>query len=291
MTHKHTILFTGLSGNLGREILPKFIDENFNIISTYFDDKELDLIDKKYSRHVNFIKCNLIKEKEVKSLEKKIIKLNSSVDTIINLVGGFSYAKILDTSLNDLIKMLELNFYTVYNVSKIAPKLMENSSNSSMINIITPYAEIPVEGTSLYSSSKAALMNFSRSLALEFREHKIRVNSLMCNTIDASFANFNKDYNTEIIEHVLDKKICQKSIDTLSESEHFWTEVFLHLEKTSLPKNCRSVMYKLGKKSEKVAWSSHNACMSQKKFENPKVYSTCINKWGLVEKHKGKLIE
>ena len=41
MTHKHTILFTGLSGNLGREILPKFIDENFNIISTYFDDKEL----------------------------------------------------------------------------------------------------------------------------------------------------------------------------------------------------------------------------------------------------------
>ena len=71
MTHKHTILFTGLSGNLGREILPKFIDENFNIISTYFDDKELDLINKKYSRHVNFIKCNLIKEKEVKSLEKK----------------------------------------------------------------------------------------------------------------------------------------------------------------------------------------------------------------------------
>ena len=38
-------------------------------------------------------------------------------------------------------------------------------------------------------------------------------------------------------------------------------------------------MYKLGKKSEKVAWSSHNACMSQKKFENPTVYSTCINKW------------
>ena len=136
-------MFTGLSGNLGREILPKFIDENFNIISTYFDDKELDLINKKYSRHVNFIKCNLIKEKEVKSLEKEIIKLNTGVDTIINLVGGFSYAKILDTSLNDLIKMLELNFYTVYNISKIAPKLMENSSNSSIINIITPYAEIP----------------------------------------------------------------------------------------------------------------------------------------------------
>jgi len=184
MIDKHTILFTGLSGNLGREILPKFIDKNFNIISTYFDDKELDLINKEHLKYVNFIKCNLIKEKEVASLEKQIKKLDTSVDTLINLVGGFSYAKILETSLNDLIKMFELNFFTVYNISKIAPRLMKGSLNPSMINIITPYAELPAEGTSLYSSSKAALMNFSKSLALEFRENKIRVNSLMCNTID-----------------------------------------------------------------------------------------------------------
>ena len=184
MIDKHTILFTGLSGNLGREILPGFIDKNFDIISTYFDDKELDLINKEHLKRVNFIKCNLIKEKEVDSLKKQIKKLDTRVDTLINLVGGFSYAKILETSLNDLIKMFELNFFTVYNISKIAPSLMKNSLNSSMINIITPYAELPAEGTSLYSSSKAALMNFSKSLALEFREHKIRVNSLMCNTID-----------------------------------------------------------------------------------------------------------
>ena len=184
MIDKHTILFTGLSGNLGREILPKFIDKNFNIISTYYDDKELDLINKEHLKYVNFIKCNLIKEKEVASLEKQIKKLDTNVDTLINLVGGFSYAKILETSLNDLIKMFELNFFTVYNISKIAPRLMKDSLNSSIINIITPYAELPAEGTSLYSSSKAALMNFSKSLALEFRENKIRVNSLMCNTID-----------------------------------------------------------------------------------------------------------
>lgn len=184
MIDKHTILFTGLSGNLGREILPKFIDKNFNIISTYFDDKELELINEEHLKYVNFIKCNLIKEKEVASLEKQIKKLDTNVDTLINLVGGFSYAKILETSLNDLIKMFELNFFTVYNISKIAPRLMKDSLNPSIINIITPYAELPAEGTSLYSSSKAALMNFSKSLALEFRENKIRVNSLMCNTID-----------------------------------------------------------------------------------------------------------
>jgi len=52
-----------------------------------------------------------------------------------------------------------------------------------------------------------------------------------------------------------------------------------HLKNTSLPKGCKSILYKLGKKAEKVSWSSHHACISQKKFENPKVYSTCVNKW------------
>ena len=52
-----------------------------------------------------------------------------------------------------------------------------------------------------------------------------------------------------------------------------------HLKNTSLPKGCKSILYKLGKKAEKVSWSSHHACISQKKIENPKVYSTCVNKW------------
>ena len=78
---------------------------------------ELDLINKEHLKYVNFIKCNLIKEKEVASLETNQ-KLDTSVDTLINLVMVF-HMQDFETSLNDLIKMFELNFFTVYNISKI----------------------------------------------------------------------------------------------------------------------------------------------------------------------------
>ena len=50
--------------------------------------------------------------------------------------------------------------------------------------MLTPYAENPVAGVSAYSISKAALLNLSKSMAIEFEKYSIRVNSIMTDTID-----------------------------------------------------------------------------------------------------------
>ena len=64
---------------------------------------------------------------------------------------------------------------------------------------------------------------------------------------------------------------------------------FRHLEKTSLPKNCRSLIYKLGEKATKVSYRSHKACMSEKKFDNLKVYDSCISKWDSEYKRRARI--
>ena len=66
---------------------------------------------------------------------------------------------------------------------------------------------------------------------------------------------------------------------------------FPHREKTALPKKCRSLIYKLGEKSENVAWSSHNACMSEKRYENPKVYDKCIKRWDRIYRERSKPLD
>ena len=52
-----------------------------------------------------------------------------------------------------------------------------------------------------------------------------------------------------------------------------------HLKNTSLPKGCKSILYKLGKKSEKIKPWAHDACIKKKKFENTKIYNSCIDKY------------
>ena len=94
---------------------------------------------------------------------------------------------------------MDINLYSVFNICKYSPKILASSSNKSIINMLTPYAENPVAGVSAYSSSKAALLNLSKSMAIEFEKYSIRVNSIMTDTIDTQVnrqempnANFSK---------------------------------------------------------------------------------------------------
>ena len=80
--------------------------------------------------------------------------------------------------------MMDINLYSVFNICKYSPKILASSSNKSIINMLTPYAENPVVGVCAYSSSKAALLNLSKSMAIEFEKYSIRVNSIMTDTID-----------------------------------------------------------------------------------------------------------
>ena len=91
MDQQHKILFTGLTGNLGREIIPLLKKNNYIIYTTYKYQKELDSLSKDDSKFINPIKCDLLSEKDIIKMtnEFKIEKLH--FNSIVNLVGGFIY--------------------------------------------------------------------------------------------------------------------------------------------------------------------------------------------------------
>ncbi len=80
--------------------------------------------------------------------------------------------------------MMNINFFSILNISRLSMKILSNSKNKSIINILSPYAETPVNGVSAYAASKAALMSLSKSMAIEYQEYDIRVNCIMSDTID-----------------------------------------------------------------------------------------------------------
>jgi len=178
---QHKILFTGLTGNLGRTLIPLLKKNNYIVYTTYKYHKELDFIGKKDLEFINAIKCDLLSEKDI---AKIVTSLKIHFDSVVNLVGGFLYKDLISSDINDIKKMMDINLYSVFNICKYSPKILASSSNKSIINMLTPYAENPVVGVCAYSSSKAALLNLSKSMAIEFEKYSIRVNSIMTDTID-----------------------------------------------------------------------------------------------------------
>ena len=184
MEQQYKILFTGLTGNLGREIIPLLKKNNYIIYTTYKYQKELDSISKDHFKFINPIKCDLLCEKDVIKMAAKLKIEKIHFNSIVNLVGGFIYKDFISSNLEDVQKMMEINLYSVFNICKYSPQILLTSHNKSIINMLTPYAEKPAIGVSAYSSSKAALLNLSKSIAIEFQKYDIRVNSIMTDTID-----------------------------------------------------------------------------------------------------------
>ena len=60
------ILFTGLTGNLGRDLLEFFLVKDYDITTTYLYDSELKLIPEEYIDKIDFYKSNILLEKETK---------------------------------------------------------------------------------------------------------------------------------------------------------------------------------------------------------------------------------
>jgi NAD(P)-dependent dehydrogenase (short-subunit alcohol dehydrogenase family) len=101
------------------------------------------------------------------------------VDLLVNNAGVAQPAKFLKTSTDNLADTMRLNFEAPWHLSQImASRLIAARRGGSIINVASVLALGAGPGYAAYSSSKGALVQLTRSLALEFVRAGIRVNAL-----------------------------------------------------------------------------------------------------------------
>lgn len=118
---------------------------------------------------------DLTKEDEVLSL----VNAMPQVDIVVNNAGSyFDVGPILDQSIESWRRAMDNNLTTCYLVSRAAARRMIDAGNGgSMVNISSVDGLLPCMGTG-YDTAKAAVIQFSRSLAVDLAPHNIRVNNI-----------------------------------------------------------------------------------------------------------------
>jgi 2-deoxy-D-gluconate 3-dehydrogenase len=101
------------------------------------------------------------------------------LDILVNNAGSFLEAgSILDQSHESWRRSIEVNYASVFNCSKpAAMSMVAGGRRGSIVNISSVDGLLPCLGTG-YDSAKAAVMHFTRSLALDLAPHGIRVNDV-----------------------------------------------------------------------------------------------------------------
>lgn len=130
------------------------------------------------------------------SIQDKLKNL-STPQILVNNAGIFSAANFSSTSIEQWRKQFEINIFSAVQLTQILwPYFVQNKSGS-ILNVASTLGVKPTPFTGAYSASKAALINWTLSLAQEGGSYGIRVNCVCPGIVDTPIHEFNSKPQAE----------------------------------------------------------------------------------------------
>ena len=106
------------------------------------------------------------------------------IDILVNNAGIEIQRPILDTTDEDWERQMAVNAGGVYRMSKFAVPILIKAGGGSIVNIGSIAGFLGFKSLGGYGASKSAMVQFTRNMASEFAEYKIRVNSINPGVVD-----------------------------------------------------------------------------------------------------------
>ena len=177
-----TVVITGGSRGIGLEITKTFLKHQANVIILARNKPNRKIQSKGNASY--FIECDIRDVDSIDSAVKLIASKYKSIDVLINNAGGAPMIEALTASPKFHEAIIDLNLTAPLNLSqKIAKKMVKQKTVSNIINISSVTATRPTPGSAAYGAAKGALVNLTKTLAIEWGP-KIKVNSIIVGYIE-----------------------------------------------------------------------------------------------------------
>ena len=176
LKNKVAIVTGGAMGN-GLGIVKVFLEEGANVAILDYSSKIQDTLDQLANEHVCGYQVDIRNKEKVKNIMERINKRFGKIDIIVNNAGVFKLESFenIDDELRDY--HFDINIKGTWNITKEALPYMESGS---IINLSSVTGTMVADsGEVAYATSKAAILGFTKSLAIELASKDIRVNAIL----------------------------------------------------------------------------------------------------------------
>ena len=167
-------LVTGSNRGIGKSCIEEFAKAGVDVVINYCHHKaeaeKLEAyIKDKYNVNVLTIKCDVSKEDEVEKMVNEIVDNFGGIDILVNNAGVSRDSLLLDKTVKEFQRILDVNLIGTYLCSKYVGKVMLNAKKGKIINIASTNAIDTFYPESCdYDASKAGVISLTHNLAREF---------------------------------------------------------------------------------------------------------------------------
>ena len=196
---KKNIFISGASRGIGKSMAEHFAKSNFNVVGTSRNNFKFD----KELENLFPIKLDVTSRNDVKDCFDELKSKNLLPDILINNAGITADQLFLRMSDDDWDNVINTNLTGTFNLTKIFLKNMIKNKFGRIINISSISGLMGNPGQVNYSSSKAALNGFTKSLAKEVGSRNITVNCVAPGFIDTDMTSYIGDNErNEILKQI-----------------------------------------------------------------------------------------
>tara|TARA_B100001939_G_C16872598_1_gene587109 strand:- start:365 stop:1096 length:732 start_codon:yes stop_codon:yes gene_type:complete len=201
------ILITGATGGIGNCIVEKLNSFDSKIIATGTNEEKLENLKKKFPK-IYIEKFKLDEHEKIDEFINSVEKKLDGLDILVNNAGITLDNLSIRLSEEHWKKVLDINLTSTFLMCKAAIKKMLRKKYGKIINITSIVGHTGNLGQANYSASKAGIVAFSKSLAIEYAKKNININCVSPGFIKTEMTEkINEEFRKSLINKIPSGKL------------------------------------------------------------------------------------
>ena len=196
------ILITGATGGIGNSLIEKFSSLSCKIVATGTNEEKLNNLKMKYPK-IFIEKFKLNEHGKIENFIDTIYEKLDGLDVLINNAGINLDNLSIRLTEENWKKVLDINLTSTFLMCKYAIKKMLKKKYGKIINITSIVGHTGNLGQANYAASKAGIIAFSKSLAIEYARKNININCVSPGFIKTEMTEkINEEFKKNLINKI-----------------------------------------------------------------------------------------
>lgn len=180
----NSVIITGAGGNLGRSVVD-LLSKEYIVHATLSEHENENIFDQyAFRQNIHTYKVNLSEEKITREFIHSVIDTSDHIQAAVMLVGGWQQGILEESSMDDLNKMIQLNFFTAFTIIKPLIKYFKARGGGRFILIGARPAIKPADAGNQFAYALSKSMVFKMAEIINATEKNIQAHIIIPSILD-----------------------------------------------------------------------------------------------------------